>query len=464
MSLIKSFSGIRGIYGKDLTENIAIRYAYSYCSFLQRKLKKKNPLVVIGTDTRPSGNKLSDAIMGILDCSFIDVGIAPTPTIEFAVRHFCADGGIIITASHNEPYYNGFKFLGASGAVLSEKDMQAVINGARQLKNFHKIQERKIYEGNTEAVKNYFKFLLGTVGSKNTDKIKNSGQSIVIDPNGGTGAIAKKLLEQIGVRVAAVNMPYGEFNRKVEPNEDSLFYLKNVMDSGKSDFAAGFDCDADRVEILLKSGQLLSGNQILALIADEILSNAKNPKSETVVVNDATSNSVRDIARKFGAKLIEAEVGEANVVCEMERRRAILGGEGSSGGVIIPPSKCRDGILTLLMVLSIVAERQKKIEDIIGGLPKYCNLKRKMEFAASRHNSIKKSIKNYYSGRGFEIKETGGVQGSLKVITGSSSFAWFRASRTEGGIFRIITDSNKKEEAESLMEEAVGIFEKANKL
>ena len=119
MALVQSFSGIRGIYDKDITDSIAVRYAYAYYSFLRDKTRKNNPTIVIGIDTRPSGIRISDAIMGVLDCSFIDAGIAPTPAIEFAVRHFNADGGIIITASHNEPYWNGFKFLCSDGPVLN---------------------------------------------------------------------------------------------------------------------------------------------------------------------------------------------------------------------------------------------------------------------------------------------------------------------------------------------------------
>src|SRR3989339_2195393 len=127
MALVESFSGIRGIYDKDLTDAIAVRYAYSYYSFLKSKTKKSSITIVIGMDTRASGIKLADSIMGILDCNFIDIGIAPTPAVEFAVRHFKADGGIIITASHNEPYWNGFKFLDKDGAVLRPKDMEMVI-------------------------------------------------------------------------------------------------------------------------------------------------------------------------------------------------------------------------------------------------------------------------------------------------------------------------------------------------
>lgn len=462
--LVESFSGIRGIYGKDLTDSIAAKYAWAYLSFLRDKSDKKTPAIVIGMDTRTSGIKIMDSIMGILDCNLIDVGIAPTPAIEFAVRHFDADGGIIITASHNEPYWNGFKFLGNDGAALSEKEMNQVIQNFRtgSFKNFHKIQERKIIEKNTEAMHEYSKFIFDIVGRKSIETIKNSGQKVVIDPNGGAGAAAKKILEQAGVNAIGVNMPYGEFKRAIEPTEDSLLYLKNLIDEKNADFAAGFDCDADRVEILMKSGQLLSGHYILTLIADEILSNAKNPQNQVVVVNDATSNVVKDIVQKHGAKIKEVEVGETNVVEEMQKSKAIIGGEGSSGGVIMPPSKCRDGILTLLMVLLTVAKKNEKLENIIEKFPKYYTLRRKMEFDRAKHGKIKAYLKNYYMEKCFKIMENGGVKGSLKIITGKNSFVWFRASKTESNIFRIMSDSNEKEEAEKIIEEAVKVFDKAN--
>ncbi|MBI2660087.1 hypothetical protein HYX07_02905 [Candidatus Woesearchaeota archaeon] len=432
-----------------MTDSIAVKYAWSYLSFLRREAGKKTPTIALGTDTRPSGIRISDAILGVLDCSIIDVGIAPTPAIEFAVRHFDADGGIVITASHNEPYWNGFKFLGNDGGVLNEEDISKVIQNFRigSFKNFHKIQERKIIEKNSEAIKGYAEFAFDIAGRKNIEAIKNSGQKIIIDPNGGTGAISKKILEQAGVNTIGVNMRYGEFSRAIEPTEDSLLYLKNVIDEKNADFAAGFDCDADRVDILMKHGQLLSGNYILALTVDEVLSNAKNPKNQVVVVNDATSNVVRDIVQKYGAKVKEAEVGEINVIEEMQKSKAIIGGEGSSGGVIIPPSRCRDGIITLLKILSYIAKKGMKLADIIEKFPKYYTLRRKMEFEKPRHDKIKEYLKHYYIKKGLSIMENGGTKG---------------ASKTEANIFRIMSDSNKKEEAEKLINEAVDVFKHAS--
>ena len=462
MALVESFSGIRGIWGKDLTESIAIKYAYAFCTFLREKLGKNSPVIVIGMDTRTSGLKICDSILSILDCSFIDVGIAPTPIVEFAVRHFKADGGIIITASHNEPYWNGFKFLDISGAVLSENEMALVIKNYGSLRNFHRIQDRKILEKNKEAVKKYSEFIFDIVGSENLEAIRESGLKIVLDPNGGAGIIAKRILEQAGVKVIGVNMAFGEFKRMVEPTEDSMIYLKNIIDENDADFAAGFDCDADRLEILMKNGQLLSGSNILALAVNEVLSGTKNSRGKSVVVNDATSNVVRDVVEKFGAKIREVEVGETNVVQEMNKLKAIIGGEGSSGGVIITPSKCRDGILTLLVILSVIAKKQKPLYSLVKELPQYYTLRKKIEFEKSKHDLIKKYLKNYYLKKGFEVREKG-VKGSIKIITSKSSFIWFRASKTEGNVFRIIADSDNKGEAERLMEEAVKVFNGANR-
>lgn len=461
MALVESFSGIRGIYGKDLNESVAIRYAHAYAQYLKNKTGKKAPTVVIGMDTRPSGRAILDAILGIIDLNFIDVGILPTPAIEFAVRHFDADGGMIITASHNEPFWNGFKFLNRDGSVLNESDMKSVMRYSKSLADFHKIQDRKILEKYGEALRKYSKFVFDVLGMENIEKIRAAKLKVVLDPNGGAGAIAKKILEDAGVEVVGVNMNYGEFSRKVEPTEDSLIYLKNAIDENKAGFAAAFDCDADRIEILMQTGQLLSGNYILAMVADELLSNARNPKSQIVVVNDATSGIVKEVVLKHGAKIKEVEVGETNVVEEMRKSKSIVGGEGSSGGAIISPSKCRDGILTLLIILSVIAKKNKKLHEIAEEMPVYYNLKEKIEFEPEKHDNIKKFIKDHYTKKGFEIRETGGVRGGLKAIN-KDSFVWFRASKTEPNVFRIITDSKSRSEAEKLLEEAEKVFRKAD--
>jgi phosphomannomutase len=454
MPLVESFSGIRGIYDDGLDEKVALRYTYAYISLLNNKFKNKNLKIVIGTDTRPSKDILKNAVIEALDCDIIDVGIASTPMTEFAVRHFKADGGIIITASHNEPYWNGFKFLDNDGAVLRPKDMDTVIKKYRNIKkiNIGNITKKRITKKYNEINKEYSNYVLNFISTEDKNNIKNSKLKIIIDPNGGTGIIAKKILESLNVKVHGINMEHGIFNRTVEPNKDSLFYLANEVREKNYDFAAGFDCDADRVEVMTEKG-LVSGNQLLALIADDILRNTKN---KVIVANNATSSVVKETAKKHNAKYIETEVGEINIVDLMYRLNAPVGGEGSSSGVIIPPSRCRDGILTLIYLLKIISNNKKNINQLIKTLPEYYNIKTKVEINSKKYNIIKKKLEIYYKKKNCKIIKSS-ESGSLKVILKDNSYIWFRVSKTEANIVRIIADSPSKKKAELITKEALNL-------
>jgi phosphomannomutase len=460
MPLVESFSGIRGVYDDGLDEQVALRYAYSYLGFLKNNSSKKLK-IVIGTDTRPSKEIIKNAVLEALDGEIIDLGIASTPMVEFGVRHFKVDGGIIITASHNEPYWNGFKFLGKDGAVLSSKDMDAIIKQYSNIKNlsdkdfFDKhlykninpksIKLKKIIKKYEEINKAYSAYVLGFLTKQDKEKVKNSRLKIVVDPNGGTGIIAKQILEKLNVKVKAINMESGIFNRKIEPDEGSLFYLANELRGKEYAFAAGFDCDADRVEIMTRKG-LVSGNQLLALIADDILKNAKN---KAIVVNNATSLVVKEIARKHKAKYAETDVGETNVVQDMYKLKAPIGGEGSSGGVIITDSRCRDGILTLIHILKILAYKNKKINELVEELPRYHNIKEKVDFKGDEEKIFNK-LKAYYREKGKVNNKFSGLK-----INFENSYVLFRTSKTEVNVLRIIVDASKKSEAVKLVDEAL---------
>ena len=467
MPLIESFSGIRGVYDDGMDEQVAVRYGYAYLSFLKKKYGN-NIKVVIGTDTRPSRDILKNALIEAFDCDIIDLGIAGTPMTEFAVRHYKANGGIVITASHNEPYWNGFKFLDNDGAVLKASEMDAIIKTYSKIKklgskdfcnsylykntNPDKTKIKNVYKKYDETNKKYSDYALSFFSAEDKDKIKNSKLKVIIDPNGGSGIIAKQILEKLGVKVIGVGMEHGIFNRAVEPTEDSLLYLANLVRDRNFDFAAGFDCDADRIEIMTEKG-LVSGNQLLALIADDILKNSKN---KVVVVNNATSLMVRDIAKKHNAKYVETEVGETNVVNEMHRLKAPVGGEGSSSGVIIPDSRCRDGILTLLFLIKIIAGKGKKLEELMKALPQYHNIKTKVAIDSKKYDSIIKKIHNHYKGKKYKTKKS--KKGSLKVMLNSNSFVWFRASKTEANLLRVIADAPRKEQAELIIKEALNLI------
>ncbi|MBL7054354.1 hypothetical protein ISS05_01195 [Candidatus Woesearchaeota archaeon] len=464
--LVESFSGIRGIFGETLTEEVAEKYAYCYVSFLRKKYKA--PVIVIGTDTRPSSELLKNTLIEAINTDIIDIGIAPTAAVEFAVRNFKANGGIIITASHNEPYWNGFKFLNKDGSILKEKDMDKIIEEYQKVKNMSlddffakysykgkKIKIKKIIRKHDELIKAYSDFILKFLDKQDIQKIKNSKIKVILDPNGGTGIIAKYILEKAGVEAIGINMNCSIFNRKVEPDEDSLFYLGNIIRENNADIGAGFDCDADRLQMMLPNNQLVSGHYLLALIANEMF---RQGKKKVIVTNDATSGIVKKVAEKHKAKLIEVEVGETNVIEGMKKHKAVIGGEGSSGGVIIEPSKCRDGILTLLIVIKIIADKKAKLKEILNDYPQYYTSAKKIEFKQENHDKIKESLEKYYSGKNKKTAKTGGIKGGFKVYIDNNSFVWFRASKTEPNIFRIIADSDKKEKTEKLLKEAAEVF------
>jgi phosphomannomutase / phosphoglucomutase len=467
--LVQSFSGIRGVYGNDLTDDIARRYAFVFNEFLKKKLGKE-PLIVVGMDTRNSGDALKNSLYDAL-FNIIDVGVMPVACVELGVREFKADGGIMITASHNEPEFNGFKFLDKDGAVLRPKDIDVVINSFKEISKLSEeefldrlpkanLEERRkpfdkylykeelknkvkrIDKKGKELISKYCNFLTKIVG-KIDNKVK-----VVLDVNGGSGIVLKEIVSKLGLKnLEIINDKAGEFKRKIEPTSESLKYLKGKLTN--AEFGAGFDCDADRVEILLKDGKVVDGNYLLALIVDSVLKKSKG----TVVTNDATSKVVTRVVEKHDCEVKEVEVGEINVVDEMLRLKSPIGGEGSNGGVIFPPSRCRDGILSILYLLKIISDNDKSLGELIKELPKYYTIQKKIK---SDKPIDKEKIKTYYSK--FIIQETGGVTGGLKVIIDKNNFVWFRASKTESNLIRIIADSDSEKKCKRLLAEAGSLF------
>jgi len=455
MALVESFSGIRGVYGDELTKEITAKYALAYICLLKKNnpnKENKSLKIVIGRDTRKSGEELLKIFVDNLNCEIINVGIMPTPVIENAVRAFNADGGIIITASHNEPNFNGFKFLDKDGAVLRPEDIDFVINQVKLIKNISQENKNaKVINKEKEALEEYKKILKDIL---KIDKI-DSGVKVIVDPNGGSGIVAKEIFDEFGINAHYINMDAGEFKRLIEPKEESLRYLEKYIKEQNADFAIGFDCDADRVEILLDNGELVSGNHLLALIAEEILS-GNTGRGEKVVANDATSYVVKEIAEKYGAEFKEVEVGEINVVDEMLAVNSPVGGEGSNGGVIILPSRCRDGILTILFLLKLMSRKGKSLKELIEELPKYYYIKEKIKLKED-FAELKNKVKEHYLNRKFQILETGDETGGLKAIK-NNSWVWFRQSKTEDKVLRIIADSKNENTAEELLNEAKNLL------
>jgi len=434
--LIESFSGIRGVWNQDLNINIVKKYAFSYFQYL---VSQNLPLkLVIGRDSRESGKIISDIIFQIwksLGGEVIDIGIFPTPVVEFAVRFFDASGGVIITASHNEPEYNGFKFLGSSGGVLYPEEIAKVIELKRTVKivNVENIFEINVID-HKKLINAYIDFLKNIIGNLNF-----GGKKVLIDPNGGSLATCySQIFQAFGVEVNVVGEKVGCFWRKVEPKEEYLQEVPKYFDEDTL-FAACFDCDADRVEFVLRNGKVVSGQHVLSILLETLLPKSNN---KTVVTNDATSGMVREVIEKYGGKMVEVEVGEANVVKEMERLSATLGGEGSSGGGIVFPNRCRDGILSTLIVCKYLKQTGKTLEQCMDDLPKYITHVEK--WTGKDVQKLRKKLKQLAVEKGFKIVTTGDGDGGMKVYFDKTSWIWIRESKTESGVVRCIVDGKNE--------------------
>ncbi len=467
--LVESFSGIRGIYGQSITEQLAYKYAWSYCQLFGNKVLS----LIIGGDSRSSTPILKKAMIKAFKNwgieKIIDVGVVPIQVCEYGILKFKISGGVYVSASHNEPEYNGWKFLKGDGALLYPEQANQLIKKAHEIPDCKpKITKlrRKAINKHKEIVDEYIRFVLKKIGPRTVDKIKKSKLKILVDPNGGSGiVILKELFKKLGLQVKIINNKLGQFVRLIEPDVSSLAYLKKQVDSGKFGFGCGFDCDADRVEIVVPSnskfakemGPVVSGQYVLALACDAYLEGVKN---QVVVTNDCTSYLVRDIIKKYRAKIKEVEVGEMVVVEEMEKQKSIIGGEGSCGGVIIPPIKCRDGIMSTVLILKMIAEKRRSLIDILENYPKYYSERTVISCSPVKVVKIKNKLEEYFKSKGYKVKKTGGITGGLKVLIDKNSYIWFRQSKTEPGTFRIITDGDDYRKVKKILKEGIKLFNK----
>ena len=469
-SLVESFSGIRGIYGQELTISLAYQYGVAYCHMFQ----KPGAVLVVAGDSRRSTPALNKFfIQAFQDCGvkkILDLGVVPIQVAELAVIKFKAQGGVYISASHNEPEFNGWKLLKQDGALLYPKQSDKLIRavhrpGTVNFKLSDKCQTIAVVDKHQEAIQAYLKFILASLGKQAVAKIKQANFKIIFDPNGGAAiSVLKLFCQALSIQAKMVNGRLGQFGRKVEPNVESLGYLSAKLNDDYL-FAAGFDSDADRVEFVLPAqsnfakemGVVLNGNYVLALACDARLAGTKN---QIVVTNDVTSYLVRDVIKKHQAKIKEVEVGEMVVVKAMEKYQSVIGGEGSNGGVIVPPIKCRDGLMTIALILKMIAERGQTLADILAEYPKYYSSHNKIACQSDKAVKIRQKLIGYFQNKGYKIKTTGGATGGAKALLDRNNYTWWRQSKTELGIFRIYVEGDNRNKVEQLTQETIQVFNK----
>ena len=471
--LVESFSGIRGVWGESLTEDVCRRYGYAYGAWLRRHGHVGEAFsVVIGTDTRPSRVYVKHALLeglaaaGITD--IIDVGIHSTPATEHAVRSFGAAGGIIVTASHNPVEHNGFKFLQASGAVLSVADAAEVVAASRGDVMPPKTSRTAGLDNRQgEALAAYLLHLQQSSGLTHFD-LEGFHDRVLFDFNGGAGAepgIA--FANELTLPADFYHEKAGSFWRAIEPKYESLAPLaQKLADEGLA-FACAFDCDADRMEIVLppayefarrQGTPVVSGQYVLGLVTKAVLETRPDVRGLPIITNDATSQLVQAVARQYGTVVEEVEVGETNVVARMEERGSVIGGEGSSGGSIVAPGKCRDGLQALAVILKYLVHTQQTLDQALMDLPSYTTLVTKLQCVAEKQQAVRTGLITSYQADGHTVVTSGGPDGGVKVWIGNDAWVWFRASKTEPGIFRCIADAPDPKVAADLLEKAKVVF------
>lgn len=490
--LVEGQAGVRGKYRQTFTLGTARQYAREYANMLI-SMGNPNPMIIAGRDTRPGGDKILDAMIEEfvnMGCLVKNAGVNTTPALEYAVRDYKADGGVIVTASHNEPEYNGIKLLGRDGAILDEKLMGLIIRRRKR----HDVSEgygKDIipphFEG--KVIRTYLDKTVEKIGGrKRLDEIctflKKNNSTVYVDPNGGAACdLLQALKTQYGFDcIQIVNGRKGVYNRLVEPNTDSLAGLVKLLSN--NDVAFGFDCDADRVEAVFsaKKNYVVSGQHMLALLIENELKEMRRKGEKTfgckIPVNFFTSDICRDIAERYYADIDFVEVGEINVVRRVQELKSRVGGEGSCGGAVYGGTTCRDGLLAMLKLLDYMASEKKMLRSLVAELPQYYTKSAKTQIDRVKTPNARDILLGYFNrigiGRkiaGYEIigvEKTDEKNGSLKVrFRGreDSDTPWlgFRVSKTEDGKIRTYADSYMDERrADALIAIGNDILKKTN--
>lgn len=460
MPLIKSISGIRGTIGgrsgEGLTPTDIIKFTAGYGTWLCRRHNKGRLKVVTGRDARRSGPIVISLVINTLrslGIDVVDLGLATTPTVEVAVTGMGAGGGIIVTASHNPQEWNALKLLNENGEFLSSEDGLEVLKIAES-DNFvfsELEQTGSLTEDNSWQEKHISKVLELNLVDKQT--IGKSNFSVAIDcVNSVGGIVLPKLLSALGVsRIIGLNTnPDGRFAHNPEPLPQHLTDISTLVVKEKADVGFVVDPDVDRLAIVCEDGSMFGEEYTLVSVSDYVLSN--NPGN--TVSNLSSTRALKEVTEKYGRAYYSAAVGEVNVVEEMKKRKAVIGGEGN-GGVIYPELHYgRDALVGIALFLSHLAKSGLKCSSLRQLYPDYVIAKKRVVLTEDMDfELVKETLKSEFSGHG--IDERDGLR-----IEYESGWIQVRKSNTEP-IIRIYAEGRTIEEAESLADGVIKFVKKA---
>lgn len=450
-TLMISVSGVRGLVGTDLTPEVVARWAAAFGTWARNGKGeggrgRGKSRVVLGRDARTSGPMFARAaIAGLMSvgCEVIDVGLVPTPTVQLAVEHHRAAGGIILTASHNPIEWNALKFVGPDGIFL---DIEAGTR-VREMAAGHTTLQRAKYNAigglgaDSDAISRHLAAVLALPAVK-VAAIRRRRFRVALDTvRGAGGAAMPELLERLGCRVAAINLETdGLFPRPPEPVPENLKALGALVRKHRADIGIAVDPDVDRLAIVDEKGRAIGEDYTLAFAIRAVRPSARRP----VVCNLSTSLVVEDAARASGARVVRAPVGEAHVARTIIALKAVIGGEGN-GGVMYPALHVgRDAPLAAALVLSLLARERKTVGELVVGAPRYTIVKAKAPRGA-RLDAVYGSLQQSFPDA--EVDAQDGLR-----LAWPDRWLHVRPSGTEP-IIRLIAEAPSGAEAERLIEE-----------
>jgi phosphomannomutase len=414
-------SGIRGVVGEYLTPSLASSYAQAFGTFVGPGR------VVLGRDTRSSGEMLQHAVAcGLLatGCEVVDVGIQPTPTIQVYVGATRARGGISLTASHNPPEYNALKLFNHQGLFFNHYERRELLDifYESEFRTATNNEIRRVVHDVETPPRMHIERVVRHV---DVDRIKARRFRVALDGVNGAGSeLSCHFLEHtLGCDLRAISVdPTKPFPREAEPRPDTLGDLQALVRRDQAEIGFGQDPDGDRLAIVDETGEVLDNDEVLALVVDAVLGSLPGD----VAVNLTTSSVIDDIAAAHGRKVYRTPVGEANVVEMMQAVKAVIGGEGSNGGIIFPAVQyCRDSYTGMAFVLDLMERTGLPISQLAARMPKYYRKSGKVTFEHGRLGPVMRGLEDAFPQATVDRRD------GLKLLLDRGAWIHVRASNTE---------------------------------
>lgn len=453
MTLIKSISGIRGTIGGPEGDNLTpldiLRFTSAYAAWLHGETGGKRAKVVVGRDARISGEMVNNIVEGtLLGCGIdvINVGLCTTPGVEMAVTHYGADGGIIITASHNPRQWNALKMLNGKGEFLNAAEGNKILEIAARtdmeypdINGIGKVLARESFDD--QHIKEVLSLPLVDVEAIKKRKFKAVADAV----NSVGGIVIPKLLRELGVEVTCINcVADGQFAHNPEPIPENLTEISSTVASQKADLGIVVDPDVDRLALVSEDGTMFGEEYTLVAVADYVLSQTPG----NTVSNLSSTRALSDVTRRQGGSYSAAAVGEVNVVAQMKATDAVIGGEGN-GGVIYPALHYgRDALVGVALFLTHLAKSGKTMTELRATYPEYYISKNRIDLTPDIDvDGILKGIKEKYANE--QVNDIDGVK-----IDFADGWVHLRKSNTEP-IIRIYSESHDKAAADALAESII---------